>query len=50
MDYVIENMNIDNFEYYARVNALSWKQSYKEIVNDDFLKLINTELEIQKAI
>jgi predicted acetyltransferase len=50
MDYAIENMNIDNVEYYARVNALSWKQSYKGIVNDDFLELINTYPEIQKAI
>ena len=50
MDYIIEDMNIDNVEYYARVNALAWKQSYKGIVNDDFLELINTEEEIQKAI
>ena len=50
MDYIIESMNKDNAEYYARVNALSWKQSYKGIVNDDFLELINTETEIQKAI
>lgn len=32
MDYAIENMDIDNVEYYARVNTLSWKQSYKGIV------------------
>ena len=50
MDYIIEKLSIDNVEYYARVNALAWKQSYKGIVNDDFLELINTELEIQKAI
>lgn len=50
MDYIIENMNEDNVESYARVNALSWKQSYKGIVNEDFLELINTEPEIQKAI
>lgn len=50
MNYNIENMDINNVEYYARVNALSWKQSYKGIVNDDFLELINTEPEIQKAI
>ena len=50
MDYIIESMNKDNAEYYARVNALSWKQSYKGIVNDDFLELINTEPEIKKAI
>lgn len=50
MNYSIENINIGNAEYYARVNALSWKQSYKGIVNDDFLELINTEPEIQKSI
>ena len=50
MDYKIEKLNIENIEYYARVNALAWKQSYEGIVNDDFLELINTELEIQKTI
>ena len=50
MDYIIEKLSIDNVEYYARVNALAWKQSYKGIVNDDFLELINTEPEIQKTI
>lgn len=50
MDYVIEDMNLDNVEQYARVNALSWKQSYNGIVNDDFLELMNTEEEIQKSI
>ena len=50
MDYIIEKLSIDNVEYYARVSALAWKQSYKGIVNDDFLELINTEEEIHKAI
>lgn len=50
MDYIIEDMNVDNVEYYARVSALSWKQSYKGIVDDDFLELINTEVEIQKTV
>lgn len=36
MNYGIGNMNIDNVEYYARVNSLAWEQSYKGIVNDDF--------------
>lgn len=49
-NYIIEDMNLDNVDYYARVNALSWEQSYKGIVNDDFLELINTEEEIQKSI
>lgn len=50
MNWIIEEINLNNVEYYARVNALSWKQSYKGIVNDDFLELINTEPEIQKVI
>lgn len=50
MDFVIEKMIFDNVEFYARVNALAWKQSYKGIVNDDFLELINTEEEIQKSV
>ena len=44
MNYIIEKLSIDNVEYYARVSALAWKQSYKGIVNDDFLELINTEV------
>ena len=50
MDYIIEDLNINNVEDYARVNALAWKQSYKGIIYDDFLELINTEKEIQKSI
>ena len=48
--YTIEKLNLNNIEHYARVNALSWLQSYKEIVNNDFLELINTEAEIKKAM
>ncbi len=48
--YVIEKMDLHNVEYYARVNPLAWLQSYKGIVKDDFLKLINSEEEIEKAI
>ncbi len=49
-NYVIEKMDLNNVEYYAKVNALAWVQSYKGIVNDEFLKLIKTEEEMQKAI
>ncbi len=48
--YVIERMDLNNVEHYARVNALAWLQSYKGIVDDKFLKLINTEEEIQKQL
>ena len=50
MDYTIEDLSLDNVEDYARVNALAWKQSYKGIIYDDFLELINTEEEIQKSV
>ena len=43
MDYIIEDLNIDNAEDYARVNALAWKQSYNGIVDDEYLEKINTE-------
>ena len=43
MSYVFEPISIDNAEDYARVNTLAWIQSYKGIINDDFLNLINTE-------
>ena len=48
--YSIEELNLSNVEDYAKVNALSWKESYKGIVNDNFLELINTEEEINKNI
>ena len=35
MNYVIEKLNLNNVEFYARVNALAWKQSYKGIVDND---------------
>ena len=46
----IEELNLSNVEDYAKVNALSWKESYKGIVNDEFLELVNTEDEINKNI
>ena len=50
MNYVIEKMNLNNLEDYARVSALAWKQSYNGIINNDFLDLINTEAEIKVTI
>ena len=50
MNYVIEELSVDNAEDYARVNVLAWKQSYQGIINDDFLDLINTEKYIQQTI
>lgn len=48
-NYVIEKMNENNALDYARVNALAWLQSYKDIVDEDYLKSINTEEKIQKT-
>ena len=50
MSYLIEKLSFDNVSEYARVNSLAWKQSYKGIIDDDFLELINTEDEIKKLI
>ncbi|MBQ6497346.1 MAG: GNAT family N-acetyltransferase [Bacilli bacterium] len=50
MNYTIENLSLENSEEYARVNALAWKESYKGIINEDYLNFINTEEEIQKLI
>ena len=48
--YSIEELNLSNVEDYAKINAQSWKESYKGIVNDEFLELVNTEDEINKNI
>jgi GNAT superfamily N-acetyltransferase len=48
MDYNIENMDSTNAYYYAKVSALAWKESYKGIVDDEYLSLINNESEIIK--
>ena len=50
MNYVFEDLSVENAEDYARVNALAWKQSYKGIIDNSFLDLINTEEEIQESI
>ena len=50
MNYEIVKLDSTNAEYYAKVNALAWKEAYEGIINDDFLKLINREEEIKKSI
>lgn len=47
MNYTIEELSVDNALDYAKVNALAWKQSYREIVDDDFLEFINTDEQIK---
>ncbi|MBR2677897.1 MAG: GNAT family N-acetyltransferase [Bacilli bacterium] len=50
MSYVIEDLRTDNAEDYAKVNILAWRQSYKGIVNDDFLDLLNTENKYKETV
>ncbi len=48
MNYTIEDLSLNNAEEYARVNVLAWEQSYKGIVDDEYIRFINTEEEIKK--
>ena len=48
MDYVIEELSIDNAHEYAYVNSRAWLESYKGIVDDLYLEKINTEEEINE--
>ena len=50
MNYSIEELNLDNVRDYVKVNAKSWQETYKGIVNAEFLELIGTDSEIDKAI
>ena len=50
MSYEFEELNVDNVNFYVKVNSLAWKQTYKGIVDDYFLELINTKEEINKSI
>ena len=50
MNYNIEELNHDNVSDYVKVNTKAWQETYKGIVNDSFLELINTPEEINKSI
>ena len=50
MNYSIEELNLDNVRDYVKVNAKSWQEAYKGIVNAEFLELLGTDSEIDKAI
>ncbi len=50
MNYCIEELNSNNVNFYVKVNSLAWKQTYKGIVNNHFLELINTDEEINNSI
>ncbi len=50
MNYKIEKENENNSIDYIHVNVLAMKQTYKGIINDEFLDKINSEEEIQKMV
>ena len=50
MNYYIEELNLNNIKDYVIVNAKAWQETYKGIVNDEFLELINTKEEINNSI
>ena len=50
MDCIIEELNLNNVRDYGIVNAKAWVETYKGIVNDEFLELINTKEEINNSI
>ena len=47
MDYVIEELSIDNAHEYAYVNSRAWLESYKGIIDDEYLEKINTDESIK---
>ena len=54
MNYIISKLNKYNVEDYVRVNSLAWKQSYKGIVDKNFLELnffiVTTYLSFDKLV
>ena len=50
MDCIIKELNLNNVRDYGIVNAKAWVETYKGIVNDEFLELINTKEEINNSI
>lgn len=47
MNYVIEKLSLDNAHEYAYVNSRAWLESYKGIVDYEFLQKINTDESIK---
>ena len=47
MDYTIEKLSIENAHEYAYVNSYAWLESYKGIIDNEYLKKINTDESIQ---
>ena len=47
MNYEFEEMSQANVMEYAKINIKSWVESYKNIVDEDYLESINTINELQ---
>ena len=47
MNYIIEELSIDNAHEYAYVNSRAWLESYKGIIGDEYLEKINTDESIK---
>ena len=50
MNCIIEELNTNNVSNYVKINTKSWEETYKGIVNAEFLELINTKEEINNSI
>ena len=48
MNYTIEKLSIDNAHEYAYVNSHAWIESYKGIIDDEYLERINTDESIKQ--
>ena len=46
-NYIIEELSLDNAYEYAYVNSRAWLESYKGIIDDEYLEKINTDESIQ---
>ena len=47
MNYTIEKLSVDNAHEYAYVNSRAWLESYKGIIDDEYLEKINTDVSIK---
>ncbi len=47
---IYKELNLNNIKDYVIVNAKAWQETYKGIVNDEFLELINTKEKINNSI
>ena len=45
MNYEIKHVDIDNVDIYTKVNIQAWTESYKNIINPEFIKELNENVE-----